>query len=126
MLGLTRSVEAKHDGIAYSISPFQRIEIPFIRLISLVQVHITKSNTDCVGAMTEYTHFPFGISSLDSIIGEYLFEFESVFRQCDIVGLGVPFAKTAEFMAVSQLSRGQSCMDSKTKLDILDKESTAV
>ena len=76
--------------------------------------------------MTEYTHFPFGISSLDSIIGEYLFEFESVFRQCDIVGLGVPFAKTAEFMAVSQLSGGQSCMASKTQLDILDKESTAV
>lgn len=67
---------------------------------------MASNETYRIWTMTEYTHFPFRISSLDSIIGEYLFEFESVFRQCDIVGLGVPFAKTAEFMAVSQLPKG--------------------
>jgi hypothetical protein len=76
--------------------------------------------------MTKYPHFPIWISSLYSIIGEDLFELESVFRQCDIVGLGVPFFEATEFMTVSKLSVDQSLsFDMLSQGNVLDKQSTA-
>jgi hypothetical protein len=76
--------------------------------------------------MTKDSHFPIWISSLYSIIGKDLFELESVFRQCDIVGLGVPFFEATEFMTVSELSVDQSLsFDMLRQGSVLDKQSTA-
>jgi hypothetical protein len=58
--------------------------------------------------MTKDTHFPIWISFLDSIIGKDLFELESVFRQCDIIRLWIPFFKTSEFVTISKLLNEQS------------------
>jgi hypothetical protein len=55
--------------------------------------------------MAEDPHLPIRVCSLDPIVREDLFELESVFRQCDVVGLGVPFFETSKLMAVAQLSK---------------------
>ena len=73
--------------------------------------------------MTKDPHFPFWISSLDSVVRKDLFELESVFRQCDVVGLGVPFLETTELMTVAELSAGQSLSPERWG-NILDKKCT--
>jgi len=75
--------------------------------------------------MTKDPHFPFWISSLDAIVRKDLFELESVFRQSNVVGLGIPFFETAEFVTVAELSESQSLSPKRwTAGDILDKKST--
>ena len=69
-----------------------------------------EGGTDCIRTVTKDPHFPFWISSLDSIIRKDLFELESIFRQCDVVGLGVPFFETTEFVTIAELSESQSLL----------------
>jgi hypothetical protein len=59
--------------------------------------------TYSIGTVTKDTHLPIRVGFLDPVIAEDLFELESILRQGDIVGLGIPFFETSKFVTVAQL-----------------------